>query len=87
MSSEPKKPQVHGIFHKGTSTVTYVITDPTTMATVILDSVLDYDAASGRTSNQQNDKVVEYCRENSLDVRYILETHVHGTFGVGVLPL
>lgn len=77
MSSEPKKPQVHGIFHKGTSTVTYVVTDPTTMATVILDSVLDYDAASGRTSNEHNDKVVEYCRANSLDVRYILETHVH----------
>ena len=83
MLSEPKKPQVHGIFHKGMSTVTYVVTDPTRMVTVILDSVLDYDAASSRTSNEHNDNVVEYCRANSLDVRYILETHVHGTFGVG----
>lgn len=79
MSSEPK-PRVHGIFHKGTSTMTYVITDPISTATAILDSVLDYDAPSGRTTNEHNDKVVEYCQANSLDVRFILETHVHGMF-------
>ena len=72
------KPQVHGLFHKGTSTMTYVISDPASKETIILDSVLDYDASSGRTSNVHNDAVVEYCTANSLDVKYILESHVHG---------
>jgi len=86
MSSEPK-PRVHGIFHKGTSTMTYVITDPISTATAILDSVLDYDAPSGRTTNEHNDKVVEYCQANSLDVRFILETHVHADHLTGAMYL
>ena len=77
---DSKPPRVHGIFHQGSSTMTYVVTDPNSLATAILDSVLDYDAPSGRTSNEHNEKVAEYCRVNSLDVRYILETHVHGAF-------
>jgi len=78
MSSPPNKPEVHGLFHNGTSTMTYVIADPTTKETIILDSVLDYDASSGRTSNAHGEAVVQYCAENDLDVRYILESHVHG---------
>ena len=74
----PSTPDVHGIFHKGTSTMTYLITDPASKATIILDSVLDYDAASGKTSNAHNEAVVEYCTTNGLDVKYILESHVHG---------
>lgn len=70
-------PIVHGIFHKSTSTVTYLITDPTTKQTIILDSVLDYDPASGCSSNEHNDAVVNYVDENGLDVKYILESHVH----------
>ena len=58
--------------------MTYLITDPASKATIILDSVLDYDAASGKTSNAHNEAVVEYCTANSLDVKYILESHVHG---------
>lgn len=72
------KPEVHGLFHEGTSTMTYIISDPATKQAIILDSVLDYDASSGRTSNSHNDAVVDYCAANSLDVRYILESHVHG---------
>lgn len=77
MPSPPNKPEVRGLFHKGTSTMTYVIADPTTKETIILDSVLDYDASSGRTSNAHGEAVVQYCAENDLDVRYILESHVH----------
>lgn len=57
--------------------MTYIISDPGTKETIILDSVLDYDASSGRTSNTHNEAVVEYCTANELDVKYILESHVH----------
>jgi len=70
-------PSVKGLFHKDTSTVTYIVTDPATSSTMILDSVLDYDPASGCTSNTHNDEVIAYCNENKLKVDYILETHVH----------
>ena len=74
------QPQVHGLFHAQTSTITYIISDPSTSESIILDSVLDYDAASGRTSNAHNQAVVEYCSANHLNVKYILESHVHGAF-------
>lgn len=77
MSANNNKPTVHGLFHKGTSTMTYIISDPATKQTIILDSVLDFDASSGRTSNAHGEAVVQYCSENELDVRYILESHVH----------
>jgi hypothetical protein len=70
--------QVHGLFHKGTSTMTYIISDPSSSESIVLDSVLDYDAASGRTSHTHNRSVVEYCTSNNLNVKYILESHVHG---------
>jgi len=76
MSSSPET-DVHGLFHEGTSTVTYIISDPSTKQTMILDSVLDYDASSGRTSNAHGESVASYCAANELDVRYILESHVH----------
>ena len=58
--------------------MTYIISCPSTKQTIILDSVLDYNAASGRTSNTHNEAVVQYCEAGGLDVRYILESHVHG---------
>ena len=58
--------------------MTYIISDSASKETIILDSVLDYDASSGRTSNTHSEAVVEFCTAKSLDVKYILESHVHG---------
>ena len=71
-------PNVHGLFHKDTSTMTYIISDSASKDTIILDSVLDYNASSGRTSNTHGEAIVEYCTANELNVKYILESHVHG---------
>lgn len=57
--------------------MTYVISDTATKQAMILDSVLDYDAGSGRMSNAHGEAVAEYCAEKGLDVKYILESHVH----------
>ena len=58
--------------------MTYIISDPSSKDAIILDSVLDYEPNSGRTSNTHGEAVVEYCTANSLNVKYILESHVHG---------
>ncbi len=71
------RPDVKAFFDEATFTVTYVVSDPATRRAAIVDPVLDYDAASGRTSTASADALVEYVNENSLGIDWILETHVH----------
>ena len=68
---------VHGIFDKATWTVTYIVHSGVGTACAIIDSVLDYDPKSGRTSTTSADKVVTYVQANQLQVAWILETHAH----------
>jgi len=70
-------PDIKALFHETTFTVTYVVSDPATSRAVIIDPVLDFDAASGRTSTVSPDRVIAHVRENALTVDWILETHVH----------
>ena len=71
------KPLVHGIFDPSTWTVTYVVHAQDSHACAIIDSVLDYDPKSGRTSTSSADKVVDYVLGHGLQVAWILETHAH----------
>ncbi|MEY3674609.1 MAG: hypothetical protein RJB47_1317, partial [Pseudomonadota bacterium] len=77
MSTASLNPQVHGIFDPATWTVTYVVFEKPGSACVIIDSVLDYDPKSGRTSHTSADKVIEFVKTNHLKVEWILETHAH----------
>ena len=77
MSAAHVNPQVHGIFDPATWTVTYVVYEKPGSACAIIDSVLDYDPKSGRTSHASADKVIEFVKANHLKVEWILETHAH----------
>lgn len=77
MTYSKTSPQVHGIFDPVTWTVTYVVFEKPGSACAIIDSVLDYDPKSGRTSHQSADKVIEFVKNNHLKVEWILETHAH----------
>jgi glyoxylase-like metal-dependent hydrolase (beta-lactamase superfamily II) len=70
-------PVVHGIFDPATWTVTYVVYEHEGSPCAIIDSVLDYDPKSGRTSTESADRVIAYVREKKLSVQWILETHAH----------
>ena len=70
-------PEVHAFFDEATFTVTYVVSDPSTSHAVVIDSVLDYDPSSGRTSTASADQVISYVEQNGLTIDWILETHVH----------
>lgn len=70
-------PVVKDFFHEDTNTFSYVVRDPATTACAIIDSVLDYDAASASTSTIHADKIIAYIKEQGLTVEWILETHVH----------
>ena len=70
-------PQVTGFFDEETFTISYVVADPATKACAIIDSVLDFDAASGRTDRTPADRIISFVRQNGLKLDWILETHVH----------
>ena len=71
------RPSIAGFFDEATYTVSYVVHDPETCGAAIIDSVLDYDAASGRTSNGSADLIIEYVEKNNLKVTWLIETHAH----------
>jgi glyoxylase-like metal-dependent hydrolase (beta-lactamase superfamily II) len=71
------QPYVEAFFDPNTFTYSYVVSDPATGRCAIVDSVLDYDPAAGRTSFASADRLIAYVRAQGLTVEWLLETHVH----------
>lgn len=71
------QPQVKAFFDEATNTVSYVVRDPNGSACAIIDSVLDFDYASGHTDTRSADEIVDWVRSEGLTVEWLLETHVH----------
>ncbi len=71
------RPSIAGFFDEATNTVSYVVHDPQTCEAAIIDSVLDYEAASGRTSYGSADLIIEYVTSKKLKVTWLIETHAH----------
>ena len=70
-------PQVEAFFDPATFTYSYVVSDPQSKRCAIVDPVLDYDPAAGRTSHAGADRLIAYVREQGLTLDWLLETHVH----------
>lgn len=70
-------PFVKAFFDEATFTVSYLVREPEGRACAIIDSVLDYDQAAGRTDTSSADKIISYVRDNNLKVEWLLESHVH----------
>lgn len=71
------KAEVRGLYHEPTSTFSYVAWDPATRQAAIIDPVLDYDGAAGRTGTTSAAALRAIVEREELDVRWILETHAH----------
>ena len=71
------KPEVTAFFDEDTFTITYVVRDPNGTSCAIIDSVLDFDYASGHTSTKSADEVIAFVQEKGYRVEWLLETHVH----------
>lgn len=68
---------IQSFFDPETFTVTHVVSDPVTRRAAIIDSVLDFDPKSGRTSYANAERVIEHVRQSGLTVEWLLETHAH----------
>lgn len=72
-----KNPIVTSFFDEATNTASHLVRDPGGTACAIVDSVLDFDMASGRTDTASADRIVKAVRDQGLTVEWLLETHVH----------
>jgi glyoxylase-like metal-dependent hydrolase (beta-lactamase superfamily II) len=77
LANPAKRAHVKAFFDEATFTVSYVVRDPASKVCAIIDSVLDYDPASGRTSKSSADALIAYVRDEGLEVAWQLETHAH----------
>ena len=64
-------------FDIATNTISYVVKDPAGTSCAVIDSVLDFDYASGQTDTKAADQLIKWVRAEGLDVKWILETHAH----------
>jgi glyoxylase-like metal-dependent hydrolase (beta-lactamase superfamily II) len=71
------KPDVKGFYESRTGSIQYVVSDPKTGRSAIIDPVLDFDEKSGVTATHSADMILDYVRENNLTVEWILDTHPH----------
>jgi glyoxylase-like metal-dependent hydrolase (beta-lactamase superfamily II) len=71
------KPIVDAFFDDATNTVSYIVREPEGRSCAIIDSVLDYDQAAGRTDTSSADAIIAFVKANDLKVAWILESHVH----------
>ncbi len=70
-------PEVRAFFDQPSNTFSYVVWDPATARAAVIDSVLDYDAASGRTGHASADAVLAFLQAQRLQVEWVIDTHVH----------
>ena len=77
LRGEARSPHIEAFFDEPTFTVSYVVHDPATKVAAIIDSVLDFDHASGRTTFDSADKIICFVKAHGLKVQWVLETHAH----------
>ncbi len=70
-------PQITAFFDEATNTISYLVKDPHGSACAVIDSVLDFDYASGRTDTRSADLIIDHVQKDELTVKWLLETHVH----------
>ncbi|WP_085903820.1 MBL fold metallo-hydrolase [Kiloniella majae] len=69
--------KIEAFFHDASNTISYLVWDTKTKKCAVIDSALDFDASSGRTSTESAQKIIDLLSEQDLTCQWILETHVH----------
>lgn len=68
---------IEGLFDPATQTISYIVMDQSSKRCALVDTVLDYDPKSGRTSTASADRMIERVQALEAGVDWILETHAH----------
>ncbi|MBV4488415.1 MBL fold metallo-hydrolase [Pseudomonas sp. SWRI153] len=68
---------IEAFLDPASSTYSYVVYEDDGRLCAIVDPVLDYDGAAGRTCTAQADRIIAFVRAHQLQVQWLLETHAH----------
>ncbi|CAM4134693.1 MBL fold metallo-hydrolase [Bordetella tumulicola] len=77
LRGEIPRPEIHSFFDPDTYTASHIVRDPGGNACAIIDSVLDFDYASGRTTETSATRIADYVTAHALQTQWVLETHAH----------
>jgi len=77
LAGDAPRPVVASFFDEPTNLASYIVSDPASGRAAIVDSLLDYDAAAGRTACRSAEALAAHATEHGLGVDWLLETHVH----------
>lgn len=69
--------EIAAFFHKPSSTFSYVVSDAATRQAAVIDAVLDFDSASGRTGTVSAGAIIAHMHSHKLTLDWVLETHAH----------
>ena len=61
-------PEIHTYFDEATNAACHIVKDPASDAVAIIDSILDFDAAAGRTHTRHADMLIDAITRNGWQV-------------------
>ena len=68
---------INAFYDEPTNTVSYVVSDLQTGMAAVIDSVLNFDYASGTIGYENADAILAFLDQRELAVEWHIETHVH----------
>ncbi len=60
-----------------TGTISYVVKDPSSAACAVIDAVMEFDVVAGRLAFDLAQTMVDFIKDQALELQWIIETHVH----------
>ena len=70
-------PEVYSYFDEKTNAACYILKDPNSNSCAVIDSILDFEVAAGRTHTSHADMLIREIKSNDWSLEWIIETHVH----------
>lgn len=71
------KAKIRAFFDEPTNTVSYLVWDVASRRGVVIDPVLDFDAASGVVDDDSVSELLQAAADESVTIDWVLETHIH----------
>jgi glyoxylase-like metal-dependent hydrolase (beta-lactamase superfamily II) len=81
------KLKVEAFYDQATFTLTYVVFDPESKDAIVIDPVMDYDQASSQVTFHSLEKVLNFVKQENLNLQYVLETHAHADHLTGAAEI
>lgn len=68
---------IQHFFDQDSNTYSYLVFCPVSKIAAVIDPVLNFELAAGRTTTTGADAIIQAVTQQQLKLRWILETHVH----------